>query len=139
MRDSNQISLKSWQKGNWCSDMLPPLSIDLPSIFNIGSRVLVTWPVVDLGSIQTLLDSGFDEDLAFFRDDSEMKIEDFNRKALDISIQTDTLVISQNILLTNLKKFKIIARKVLIVMVCIILILVFVTLSIYILSVLYRN
>ena len=29
---------KTWTKGNWCSTTLPPLSIRIPTIFNIGSK-----------------------------------------------------------------------------------------------------
>ena len=43
-----------------------------------------------------------------------MKQEEFDRKALDVVIFTDTLVIKTDVLLTNFKSLKIVARKVLV-------------------------
>ena len=43
-----------------------------------------------------------------------MKQEEFDRKALDVVIFTDTLVIKNDVLLTNFKSLKIVARKVLV-------------------------
>ena len=34
--------VRSWSKGNWCSNRLPPLSIDLPTLFNVGRTVQVS-------------------------------------------------------------------------------------------------
>lgn len=106
--------MKSWQKGNWCSNKLPPLSIDLPSIFNINSHAQITWPIVDLGSVQSLLESGINSDLDFFNDNSAMFKEDYDRKAIKLVIYADTIILNKDVILTNLKSLTIIARKIII-------------------------
>ena len=96
------------------SNHFPPLSVDLPSVFNINSNVQITWPVVDLNSVRNLLQSGINSDLDFTLDSSRMKKSDFDRKALKLTIYADTVVIRNDITLTNLKSLKVVARKMLI-------------------------
>ena len=99
---------------NWCSKKLPPLLISAPNLTNIGEKVEVIWPVVDLHYVEHFLATDTNEDLRIFRDSSQMKNSTFLKKSLNVTILTDTLIIRNNITLTNFKYFKLRARKVII-------------------------
>ena len=61
--------------------------------------------------IQNLLESNIDEYLAFTKDKNTWTHTEYDRKAIELSIYADTILIDADVFFTNLRKFTIRARK----------------------------
>ena len=61
--------------------------------------------------IQNLLESSLDENLSFARDKNTWTHSQYDRKAIELSIYADTILIDADVIFTNLKKCTIRARK----------------------------
>ena len=71
----------------------------------------IIWPIVDLNAVEDILNSRLNDDFQIVHDTTAMLQEDYERKALDVTILADTVIINDHVNFHNLKSFKINARK----------------------------
>ena len=105
---------KSWLKAAWCSDHTPPLAIKLPTIFNVGNVIEIIWPVVNFDDVVKMMKSSPNKNLHVVGHKYQWKYEDFNRYAIDMRINADTIIFDKKTNLMNIKNLVIKSRKVLI-------------------------
>ena len=107
-------SAKSWIKAAWCSDHTPPLSIKLPTIFNVGNVIEIIWPVVNFDEVVKMMKRSPNKYLNVVGNEYQWQYEDYNRYAIDMRINADTVIFDKNTNLINVKKIVIKSRKILI-------------------------
>lgn len=110
----SKSSAKSWLKAAWCSDHTPPLAIKLPTIFNVGNVIEIIWPIVNFDEIVEMMKSSSNKNLHVIGYKYQWKYDDYNRYAIDLRINADTVIFDENTNLMNVKKLVIKARKILI-------------------------
>ena len=59
--------------------------------------------------VQNLLESNLDEYLAFTKDKNTWTHSQYDRKAIELSIYADTILIDADVIFTNLKRFSMIS------------------------------
>ena len=105
---------KSWLKAAWCSDHTPPLAIKLPTIFNVGNVIEIIWPIVNFNEVFEMMKSSSNKNLNVVGYKYQWKYEDYNRYAIDMRINADTIIFDKNTNFMNIKKLVIKSRKILI-------------------------
>ena len=98
-------------KAMWCSDSIPAFSVKLPSVFSTTNQVRVMWPVVYLKDMLSLMKRSSDEYLSRVHNESPLTRSQFDRFGLNITIMADTVVVDDDITFFNVRKFTVIARK----------------------------
>ena len=111
---TNTNSARSIVKSEWCSNLPPPLSIELPTLIHQSNNFLVMWSVVRLNDIFQLIDQTQSSELAGIYNSSDLPSNEYERRALNITIQADTIILEKNVTVFNLKHLSFIARKLII-------------------------
>ena len=117
MQEVSQTSISSKSsiiKAPWCSETVPPMSIDLPSINRKANHVMILWPVVNLKQLFVLMGKSSDDVLANTWNNKPLKKTEYDRYALDITIKADTVIIDDHFTVFNVRKLDVIARKLII-------------------------
>ena len=108
---------KSWLKAAWCSPDTPPLSIKLPTIVNLGNSIEILWPIVNFNQIIEDMKKSPEKHLNIVKSNSYHweRVKDYNRYAINLRIQADTVIFDGNIeTIANIKSLDIKARKIII-------------------------
>ena len=75
--------------------------------------VQIIWPIVNLKTVENMLNGHINDDLDFVHNTDSWQRPDYDRKALDVTILADTVIIDNDISFNNFKSLKIVSRKLL--------------------------
>ena len=111
---SESSTATSTIKAEWCSNSAPPLTIELPTVFRQANNVVVMWSVVDLSEVFSLIDETDTSERGGLYNQTDLFQTEFERYALNIKIEADTVILRRDITAFNVQSLSIIARKLII-------------------------